>query len=124
MRTIFTWTYTVLLMFAFIGAGAAKLAAQPVMVEQFESFGYPLWSMYVTGAIEFVCAILVLVPRFAHIGAGVLACVMAGAIYSHLAHGQASMLVPPVLLFILALTVGTLRGWGRGVLRRSKAAPV
>ena len=121
MRTIFTWTYTVLLTLAFIGSGAAKLAASPVMVEQFRSFGYPLWFMFLTGAIELAAAILVLVPRFAHIGAGILACVMAGAIASHLAHGQISLLVPPVLLFTLALTVGTLRGWGRpagGALQR------
>ncbi len=113
MRTIFTWTYTVLLTLAFIGSGAAKLATQPVMVEQFRSFGYPLWFMYFTGALECVCALAVLVPRFAHIAAGTLACVMACAVASHLAHGQASQILPPFLLFILALTVGTLRGWGK-----------
>lgn len=113
MRTIFLWVYTVLLFFAFIGAGAAKLAGQAVMVEQFHSFGYPLWFMYLTGAIEFACAIVVLIPRYAHVGAGILACVMAGAIVSHLTHGQASMVVPPALLLILALVVGTLRDWGK-----------
>jgi uncharacterized membrane protein YphA (DoxX/SURF4 family) len=113
LRTIFTWTYTVLLALAFIGAGAAKLTAAPVMVEQFRSFGYPLWFMYLTGGIEFACSLLVLVPRFASIAAAILACVMAGAVVSHLAHGQISTIVPPILLLILALVTGTLRGWGQ-----------
>jgi hypothetical protein len=38
---------------------------------------------------------------------------MACAVASHLAHGQASQILPPFLLLILALAVGTLRGWGR-----------
>lgn len=123
MRTIFTWTYSVLLALAFIGAGAAKLTAAPVMVEQFQSFGYPLWFMDVTGAIEFACGLLVLVPRFAHLAAGILACVMAGAVVSHLAHGQISTIVPPVLLLILALVTGTLRGWGQGRGRQAAGFP-
>jgi uncharacterized membrane protein YphA (DoxX/SURF4 family) len=122
VRPIFTWTYTVLLTLAFVGAGAAKLTAQPVMVEQFSRFGYPLWFMYLTGAIEFGAALLVLVPRFAHIAAAALACVMAGAIYAHLTHGEAGMVLPPILLLILALAVGTLRGWGGGARIRRSAA--
>ncbi len=113
MRTIFLWVYTGLLFFAFIGSGAAKLTGQAVMLEQFRSFEYPLWFMYVTGAIEFACAIVVLIPRYAHVGAGILACVMAGAVVSHVAHGQLTLVVPPILLLILALVVGTLRDWGR-----------
>ncbi len=109
MRAIITWVYTVLLTFAFIGAGASKLAAQPIWVEQFRSFGYPLWFMTLTGAIEFGCSILVLVPRFASVAAGILACVMGGAVVSHLVHGQTATVVPPALLFVLALAVTVLR---------------
>lgn len=111
--SVITWTFTLLLAFAFVGDGLAKLGAQPVMVREFRAFGYPLWFMYLTGALEVVCALLVLFPRFAHVAAGLLACVMLGALYSDLAHGRLAMAVPPLLLFVLALAVGTLRGWGR-----------
>jgi len=111
--SIITWTLTVLLTFAFAGDGLAKLLTQPVMVREFRSFGYPLWFMYVTGGIEVACGVLVLFPRCAHISAGILAGVMAGALYAHLTHGQSRLVVAPALLLVLALAVGTLRGWGR-----------
>jgi uncharacterized membrane protein YphA (DoxX/SURF4 family) len=116
MRAITTWVLSVILALAFVGAGAAKLSAQPMMVSEFVVFGYPQWFMYLTGLIEIVSAILLLVPRRAGIGAGLLVCVMVGALYSHLAHGQAAMIGAPVVLLILALIVGSLRGWSRAAL--------
>jgi uncharacterized membrane protein YphA (DoxX/SURF4 family) len=82
-------------------------------VQAFQSFGYPLWFMDVTGLLEVAGAILVLVPRVAFVGAGLLTCVMVGAVFSHLTHGQAGMVAPAAVLLVLALVVGTLRGWGR-----------
>jgi uncharacterized membrane protein YphA (DoxX/SURF4 family) len=111
MRNIVTWVLTVLLALAFLGAGGAKLTSQAMMVAEFNSFGYPLWFMYLTGVIEVVAAILLLVPRLAGLGAGLLICVMAGAIVSQIGHGQAAMIGAPVVLLILAAVVGSLRGW-------------
>jgi len=111
MKAAVTWIFSVLLALAFLGAGLAKLTAQPMMVGEFQTFGYPLWFMYVTGLIEIAGAIFVLAPRFARIGAGLLVCVMIGALISHLSHGQAAMIGVPVILLLLALAVGTLRGW-------------
>ena len=100
--TFTTWIVTVLLSVAFLAAGAAKLTGQPMMREEFGAFGYPLWFMCLTGLIEVVNAVLVAIPRTSRIGAGLLICVMAGAIFSHLAHGQPSMIGAPVVLLILA----------------------
>jgi uncharacterized membrane protein YphA (DoxX/SURF4 family) len=112
VRTIATWVLTVVLALAFLAAGFAKVSSAPMMVAQFTAFGYPLWFMYVTGVIELASAILVVVPRFAAVGAGLIVCVMIGAVVSLLSHGQAAMVGAPVVLFILAVIVGTLRGWG------------
>jgi uncharacterized membrane protein YphA (DoxX/SURF4 family) len=112
IKMIATWVLTVLLALAFFAAGFAKLAGAARMVAQFTTFGYPIWFMYVTGAIEVMSAILILVPRFAAVGAGLIVCVMIGAIVALLSHGQASMIGAPVVLLILAVLVGTLRGWG------------
>jgi uncharacterized membrane protein YphA (DoxX/SURF4 family) len=113
MRAITTWVLSIILALAFLGAGAAKLSAQPMMVNEFAVFGYPQWFMYLTGLIEIASAIMLLVPRLAGIGAGLLVCVMAVALFSHLTHGQAAMIGAPVVLLILALIVGSLRGWSR-----------
>ena len=61
---------------AFIGAGAAKLSSQAMMVAEFQTFGYSLWFMYLTGALEVVSGLLLFVPRYAGIGAALLACTM------------------------------------------------
>jgi uncharacterized membrane protein YphA (DoxX/SURF4 family) len=114
MRNIVTWVLSVLLALAFFGAGLAKLTTQPMMVQEFTAFGFPLWFLYVTGTLEITGAVLVLVPRVSFIGAGLLICIMVGALLSHLTHGQAAMIGAPLVLLILAAVVGTLRGWGRG----------
>jgi putative oxidoreductase len=114
MRNIVTWVVSVLLALTFFGAGIAKLASAPMMVAEFSTFGLPLWFMYVTGILEISSAALVLVPRFAFIGAGLLVCTMACALFAHLTHGQAAMIGAPLVLLTLAAVVGTLRGWGRG----------
>jgi uncharacterized membrane protein YphA (DoxX/SURF4 family) len=111
--SVITWAFTLLLAFAFIGSGLAKLGTRQVMVQEFRSFGYPLWCLYLVGTIELACGLLVLFPRFAHVGAGILAGVMVGAVYVNRAHGHSSTVVAPFLLLVLALAVGTLRGWGR-----------
>src|ERR1700738_4462576 len=113
MRTIVTWVLSALLALAFLSAGAMKLISHPIEVQAFQSFGYPLWFLYVTGLLEVTGAILVLVPRVAFVGAGLLTCVMVGAVFAHLTHRQAAMMAPAAVLLIVALVVGTLRGWGR-----------
>lgn len=113
MRIAITWVLSILLALAFLGAGAAKLSTQPMMVAEFTLFGLPQWFMYLTGIIEVASAILLLIPRVAGAGAGLLACVMVGALFAHLTHGQADKALAPLVLLILAVIVGSLRDWGR-----------
>jgi uncharacterized membrane protein YphA (DoxX/SURF4 family) len=121
--SIATWVVAVLLCLAFLGAGAAKLTGQPMMQQEFAVFGYPLWFMYLTGLIELVSAILVVIPRTSRLGAALLVCVMVGAIVSHLAHGQAAMIGAPVVLLILAGIEFQLRGgFATPLLPTSRAA--
>jgi uncharacterized membrane protein YfcA len=65
--------------------------------------------MTVTGSLEIIGAVAVLVPRAALWGAGLLVCVMIGALISHLTHDQAGMTGLPLVLLILALVVAWLR---------------
>ncbi len=107
------WTFTVLLALAFIGAGLATLAARDTSVLQLRTLGYPLWCGCVAGAIALVTGLLVLLPRFAPVAAGVLACLMAGVASADVVTGRSAAAVAPSVLLVLALAVGSLRGWGR-----------
>lgn len=113
MRAFAAWVLSVLLALTFFSMGAEKLMDEPMMAGLFRLFGYPPWSMALVGAVEIVGAVLVLVPRLAHLGAFLLGCVMVGALFSHLTHGQAYMTPGPALLLAMAVALGALRHWGR-----------
>ncbi|MEX0741720.1 MAG: DoxX family protein, partial [Phycisphaeraceae bacterium] len=46
---------------AFLFAGGSKLAASEMQVEGFAEWGFPLWFMYLTGALEVLAAVLIFV---------------------------------------------------------------
>src|SRR5271155_3640848 len=106
--TIALWVLQVLAAAAFLGAGGAKLAGAPQMVEVFEKVGVGQWFRYVTGLLEVSGAIGVLVPGYAFYGAALLAMVMVGAIVSHLTVLGGSPASPAVLL-VLTGTIAYLR---------------
>ena len=108
-RNAIAWLLSIFLAYEFAVSGVAKLSSKPKMVASFHTFGYPLWFMYLTGCIELLSALLVLVPRVAVIGAGLLTCVMLGAIFSHLTHGEANEITMPVILLIASLALVLVR---------------
>jgi putative oxidoreductase len=104
----------IVLALAFAGAGIAKLLSAPMMVAEFALFGYPPWFLYVVGALEVLSAIFFLVPRMRVVATAIVICIMVGAIFSHVAHGQFGMAIGPLLLLVLAIALGSLQGWWRG----------
>ena len=88
----------------FLLAGGAKLAGAPSMVAFFTAIGVGQWLRYVTGLIEVVSAVALLVPRLAPFGALLLGCTMVGAIATHLLIVGGSPTAPsPLLLGSLAV---------------------
>ncbi len=108
LALIALWGVQVVLAGMFLLAGGSKLAGAAAMVALFDAIGVGQWFRYVTGVLEVLGALLLLVPGNAAFGAVLLACVMAGAVMSHL-----TVLTTPVTpaLVLLALTV--LIAWGR-----------
>jgi putative oxidoreductase len=102
------WALQFLLAAAFLAAGGAKLAGVEQMVHVFEAIGVGQWFRYVTGLIEVVGAVALLVPGSAAFGAAFLACTMVGAVVTHqfVIGGSA---VPAIALLVLALGVVWLR---------------
>jgi uncharacterized membrane protein YphA (DoxX/SURF4 family) len=82
----------------FLLAGASKLAGAAAMVALFDAVGVGQWFRYVTGGIEVVSAVALLVPSLAPFGAVALVATMIGAITVHLFVIGGSPAVPVVLL--------------------------
>ena len=78
------------------------------MVEMFAKLGAGQWFRYLTGALEVIGAVGLLVPRAAFYGAALLAVVMVGAIVAHLAVLGGSP-IPALVLLVIVGTVAWLR---------------
>ena len=95
------WALQGLAALVFLAAGGSKLAAAPAMVEMFAKLGAGQWFRYLTGALEVLGAVTLLVPRAAFYGALLLATVMVGAIVTHVAVVGGSPIPALVLLAIV-----------------------
>ena len=102
------WVLQVLVGLALLGAGSAKLAGAEEMVKQFDAIGLGQWFRYVTGGLEILGAVLMLVPKLSGVGALVLSTVMVGAVGAHLTKLGGSPV--PALVFLVLLAV---IAWGR-----------
>ena len=78
------WLTQIALAGMFILAGGLKLAGVAVMVALFDAIGVGQWFRYVTGSIEVVSAVALLVPSWAAFGALLLIPTMIGAVFTHL----------------------------------------
>jgi uncharacterized membrane protein YphA (DoxX/SURF4 family) len=102
------WTLQVLMALAFVAAGSGKLLGSTDMIALFDTVGIGQWFRYVTGSLEVLGAVLLVVPGMNALGAGLLACVMAGAVVSHLTVLHTAPTAPLVLFAMTALIA-----WGR-----------
>ena len=102
------WGVQILTALAFLAAGGSKLSSAPEMVEMFQRIGFGQWFRYVTGSLEVIGALLLLMPRTAATGGWLLAAVMFGAVGTHLFIIGGSP-IPAFVLFVLAVTIG----WNR-----------
>ena len=82
------------------------------MVQVFGVIGLGQWFRYLTGAIEVVSAVLLLIPSLAAYGAAALAVTMVGAIITHLFIVGGSPLIP-ILLLAATATIAWARRSGR-----------
>jgi putative oxidoreductase len=102
------WTLQALVALAFVAAGSGKLLGSADMIALFEAVGIGQWFRYVTGLLEVVGGVLLVIPDKTAFGAVLLACVMAGAVVAHLTVLHTAATVPLVLFALTALIA-----WGR-----------
>ena len=92
----------------FLMVGFLKLSGDPQMVGLFDAIGLGQWFRYLTGSLEVLGAILLLVPRLSGLGALLLVGVMLGAVPTHLFVVGGSPLPAIILLIVTGVTA-----WGR-----------
>ena len=92
----------------FLMVGFLKLSGAAQLVGLFEAIGLGQWFRYLTGTLEVVGAILLLIPRTSGLGALLLVGVMAGAVMTHVFIVGGSPLMAIVLLVVTGIVA-----WGR-----------
>ena len=102
------WTLQALVALTFVAAGSGKLLGSADMVALFDAIGIGQWFRYVTGSLEVLGALLLIVPGTTAFGAVLLACVMAGAVVAHMTVLHTAATVPLVLFALTAVIA-----WGR-----------
>jgi uncharacterized membrane protein YphA (DoxX/SURF4 family) len=89
----------------FLAAGLAKLAGQEMMVAEFETVGLGQWFRYVTGILEVVGAVALVVPAVSAFGAVLLLMVDVGAFVAQVAVLHGDLIHVIVIGVILAVLV-------------------
>lgn len=92
------WTAQIAAAAIFLLAGTSKLAGAAPMVAMFDTIGIGQWFRYLTGTIEVVSGVLLLIPSLAFFGAAALVPTMVGAILTHLFIVGGNPALPIVLL--------------------------
>jgi putative oxidoreductase len=88
-----------------IGGGLSKLAGEAHQVAMFKLVGLPRWFLVLVGTFEVVGGILLLVPAMTPIGSLILATIMVGAIWTHVAQADWVSVGPVIILLALFLWI-------------------
>ncbi len=107
LRLLSALKYLLLLVICggFLGIGMQELVGVPWIIEQFEYWKFPIWTMYVIGFIQVAAAILTFYQPSRIIGCWILLANMLGAIGTHIYAHQSDRLGPPIVLSILILSL-------------------
>jgi uncharacterized membrane protein YphA (DoxX/SURF4 family) len=115
-----SWVVQIAAALLFLMAGSSKLRGAPEMVGLFQAIGVGQWFRYVTGGLEVVGAVLLVVPSLAAFGGALLVAVMLGAVATHafVIGGNPTMAI--VLLAASAFVTWVHRGRLPGALGRAR----
>lgn len=106
----------------FLAAAAAKLSGAPEMVQAFDHIGLGQWFRIVTGIVEVIGGIAVLVPAAAFLGGLLLSATMVGAVLAHSFVIEGSP-VPAIALLLITATIAWLHRPGKQAAAARPAMP-
>ena len=108
IRIVAVWALQVLVGLSFVMLGVMKFR-DPTWVRSFARWGYPDGFYMVVGALEAAGGMAVLVPAIASYGALLLMSVMAGALLTHVFHGETQRFMVPAVYLLFCGGVAWLR---------------
>ncbi|MDF3059092.1 MAG: DoxX family protein [Rariglobus sp.] len=102
-----SWVVRVIVAIILVQTLFFKFTGAPESVYIFQTVGQEPWGRYGSGVVELIAAVLLFVPAFVPVGAGLALGVMTGAIFFHLTKLGIVVQDDGGLLFGLALVVWT-----------------
>jgi uncharacterized membrane protein YphA (DoxX/SURF4 family) len=106
---IAVWVISGLLASLFLFAGIPKVGGASNAVEGFRAWGFSDGFRLFIGAAEAAGGIALLIPALATWAALGLACIMVGAVYTHLIHTPPAQALPALICFLLLLFIAYAR---------------
>jgi uncharacterized membrane protein YphA (DoxX/SURF4 family) len=104
------WTFRGAIVLALLLVGIIpKVTGDPTMLANFQRWGYPDGFYRIIGFFESLGVILILIPRTARLGAGLVVALMLGALATHLRAAEYGFAPIPAIVGGLALWVGLSR---------------
>ena len=104
-KDIGVWLVTILLVLLFATQGFAKFSSTHRWAHDFANWGYPVWFRILIGVLELAAAVLLLIPRAAGYGAGVIVVIMLGGMLTRVTHGDPTGIVHEIVPLTFALVV-------------------
>ena len=120
-REVVLWILTLFLVWVFLRQGWSKFFDDSGWARAFRVWRFPDWFRIFIGLVEVSAALLLLVRRFALIGAIMIAAVMLGGMATHVYWGQPRQVTSEILPLVLATIVaaGRRRWFPRGMARQA-----
>ncbi len=107
-KKIIYWIATLWLALGMVSTGLVQLMKRKDDVDNIVQLGYPVYILTILGIWKFLGVIAVLIPRYPLLKEWAYAgffFAMTGAVYSHVAVGDAiGEIIPPLLLVVLTVT--------------------
>jgi len=110
------WPLRLLLGLAFLAFAAMKLTGQPEMVAEFEQIGLGQWFRILTGILEVVGGIAILIPPVSVLGALLLLAIDAGAFVAQITVLHVDWIHTVVLAAVIVLLIYLQRGQLKAIL--------
>lgn len=109
-REAVLWIITLFLVWVFLRQGYSKFFDDSGWARAFRVWRYPDWFRIMIGIVEVSAALLLLIRRFALVGAIMIIVVMLGGMATHVYWGQPRHVTSEILPLVLA----TIVAFGRG----------
>jgi len=97
MKLILSWVMRILVSMGFLLASLGKLSNNPEVILMFKNWGYPDGFHFITGVLELILAILLLIPKTLKIAIVGLGLIMIAALITHLLNDQILEIIRPLI---------------------------